>query len=450
MFGNATSPRSPDGNILYRPFFLAGILTAVSVGAGWGVWLLWQIGFSGKFTGAPLQQVNAHGHAQVFGWVGFFVMGFGYQMFPALLQRRLQGRPFVPFVLAAMLAGVGLRTLAMATTNAPWAVPTVLIGGALEIAAIATFALQLALTWRASLSRNQPYLRFVAVALTFFLVQAGFCVWHTVRTMTAADHAALIWQVATYQAVLRDLQIHGFVLFIVLGVSIHLLPRFYGTAAVTRRRARTVWGLLLGGVVGEVALFLLFRHTGHHVFAAALLLPWLMLAGGAYAVTAVFKPWAPFPRADRTAKFVRAAYLWLMASFALLLLLPVYQALVHLPFSHAYYGSIRHAVTVGFASQMIMGIAARVVPDLRGVAKSELPPLTGPWVLVNAGCTLRVTLQALTDVHPAFFKVVGVSGVLELTALGWWGAQLIRTMYAARKPAVLPVDAGAGGLASGV
>jgi hypothetical protein len=268
--------------------------------------------------------------------------------------------------------------------------------------------------------------------------------------MTAADHAALIWQVATYQAVLRDLQIHGFVLFIVLGVSIHLLPRFYGTAAVTRRRARTVWGLLLGGVVGEVALFLLFRHTGHHVFAAALLLPWLMLAGGAYAVTAVFKPWAPFPRADRTAKFVRAAYLWLMASFALLLLLPVYQALVHLPFSHAYYGSIRHAVTVGFASQMIMGIAARVVPDLRGVAKSELPPLTGPWVLVNAGCTLRVTLQALTDVHPAFFKVVGVSGVLELTALGWWGAQLIRTMYAARKPAVLPVDAGAGGLASGV
>jgi hypothetical protein len=142
----------------------------------------------------------------------------------------------------------------------------------------------------------------------------------------------------------------------------------------------------------------------------------------------VFRPWRPFPHPDRSTKFVRAAYGWLAASFGLLLLLPAYQAAVHTPFSHAYYGSIRHAITVGFASQMIMGIAAYVVPTLRRVPRGAMPALVGPFVLVNVGCFLRVTLQALTDVHPRAFTVIGASGVLELAALAWWGAHLVRLM----------------------
>jgi hypothetical protein len=214
----------------------------------------------------------------------------------------------------------------------------------------------------------------------------------------------------------------------ILGVSMRVLPRFFGVPEVTSRRAALAWRLIVGGVVGEVTLFLLFRFTGRHVIAAGLLVPWLMLAAGALSVAAVFRPWRPFPRADRSTKFVRAAYLWLAASFALLLLMPVFQAATHTPFSHAYYGSIRHAITVGFVSQMILGIAAFVVPDLRGVPRTGLPSLMGPFVLVNVGCFLRVTLQALTDVHRIFFAFVGMSGIFELAALAWWGTHLVRLM----------------------
>jgi hypothetical protein len=423
----------PVHETLYRRFFIAGIAVVLTVGAAWGAWLLFQIGALGHFPGASLHQVNAHGHAQVFGWVGLFVMGFGYQMFPALWQRRLRGPGLVPFVFVAMVTGIAVRTVAMAAVGARWAVPAVMVGGALEIVAIATFAVQLGLTWRASLARDQPYLRFVGAALAFFVVQAIFCVWHTRNTMIAPDRQALIWYVATYQAVLRDLQIHGFILFMVLGVSMRVLPRFYGTDEVSSRRARSSFALLLAGVLGELTLFLLYRFTGRHALAAALLVPWALLAAGALRVGAVFRPWRPFPRADRSAKFVRAAYLWLAASFALLLLLPVHRLLVHVPFSHAYYGSIRHAITVGFASQMIMGIAAFVVPGLRQVPRRGLPALTGPFVLVNVGCFLRVTLQALTDVVPGAFAVVGVSGVLELAALAWWGGHHLRLMLATRR-----------------
>jgi hypothetical protein len=67
---------------LHHRYFAAAIATVVTVGAGWGVWLLWQIGFAGKFTGVSLQHVNAHGQAQIFGWCGLFIMGFAYQMLP--------------------------------------------------------------------------------------------------------------------------------------------------------------------------------------------------------------------------------------------------------------------------------------------------------------------------------------------------------------------------------
>jgi hypothetical protein len=139
----------------YRAFFLGGIAVVLTVGAAWGVWLLWQIGLSHRFTGASLHHVNAHGHAQVFGWIGLFVMGFGYQMFPALWQRRLHGARAVPFVCTAMLAGLIIHTSAMTATGKAWAAPALLLGGALEIAAILTFAIQMGLSWRASLARNQ-------------------------------------------------------------------------------------------------------------------------------------------------------------------------------------------------------------------------------------------------------------------------------------------------------
>jgi hypothetical protein len=44
-------------------------------------------------------------------------------------------------------------------------------------------------------------------------------------------------------------------------------------------------------------------------------------------------------------------------------------------FSHAFSGATRHAITVGFISLMIMGVAAKVVPTLKGVDVRTLPAL---------------------------------------------------------------------------
>nr|HPK03627.1 hypothetical protein [Candidatus Sumerlaeota bacterium] len=173
---------------------------------------------------------------------------------------------------------------------------------------------------------------------------------------------------------------------------------------------------------------------------ALLLVPWLMLAAGCLLIGLSFRFWKPMVGIGggpcRSAKFIRAAWGWLALSLGMLLLLPAYQAASGIPFSHAYYGAIRHAITVGFVSLMIMGIAARIVPMLADVDHRTLPGLWAPFVLVNLGCLLRVSTQTLTNWHPLFFGVIGVSGMLEVAGLALWGAHLAAVMLGSRSLSV--------------
>jgi hypothetical protein len=52
---------------IYRPFFKAGIAVVLTLGAVWGAYLLLRIALTGRFSAAGLHEVNAHGHAQIFG-----------------------------------------------------------------------------------------------------------------------------------------------------------------------------------------------------------------------------------------------------------------------------------------------------------------------------------------------------------------------------------------------
>ena len=422
-------PRPAVADTIYRRFFTAGILLILTAGATWGAWLLWQIGVAGQFTGASLHHVNAHGHAQIYGWVGLFIMGFAYQAFPRLWNTDLVAPRLAVATFVAMLVGLVVRTAGM-TLSGNWslALPAALTGGALEAAAVVTFVVQIVQTYRRSMMRYEPYVGFIVMALFWFVAQAGLDLWHTYTTMTAATQQQLVWYVATYQAPLRDLQIHGLALFMILGVSMRKVTGVYGLRPVPPARAGVALALLSAAVAGEVIIFVAYRWTANHALAGLLMVPWLMLAAGVALVALPWRLWRPTPVADRTAKFVRAAYGWLAVSLAMLLLLPVYQKVSGLPFSHAYYGATRHAITVGFISLMIMGIAGKVVPMLSGVDARTLTSLWGPFVLVNVGCFLRVTTQMLTDWHPRFFAVVGVSGTLEVIGLAWWGLGLIAVM----------------------
>lgn len=416
---------------IHHPFFFAGLAVILTVGAAWGVLLLFRISGSGSFTGVTVHEVNAHGHAQIMGWVGLFIMGVAYRVFPRLWQVALPGPPVAIVVWLAMLIGITARSTSMMFGESRWAAPLHAVGFGVETIAVSLFFGQLAIASARSDQRWTPHLGFVFAALAFFFLQTVYSGWHVTQLMQASGRDAMLDQIATFQAPLRDLQIHGLAMLMILGVGIRLFPPLFGLSQTPARRGWIALGVLLSAIALETSFFLAYRLTGWHAIAGALLVPWLMLPIGVGLIVGPWRLWQPMPqpgRTDRSGKFVRVAFGWLFASLAMLLLLPVYQMISGIPFSHAYYGAIRHAITVGFISMMIVGMAAKFAPRFSGTDPATLPSLWLPFALINLGCLFRVGFQVGTDWHPIFFQLVGLSGMLEWTGLAVWAVHLTAVM----------------------
>jgi hypothetical protein len=438
---------------IYRPFFKAGIAVVLTLGAVWGAYLLLRIAWQQSFGAVGLHEVNAHGHAQIFGWVGLFVMGFAYQAFPRFKHTSLRHPRWAWASLGLMLAGlVGRSVLEPVAASAAWALGPVVAASVLEVAAIAIFIGVLASTWRGSGKPLAVYDYYVVCSLFWFFVQAVYEAVYVAATLSVPA-GELVPLVATWQAPLRDLQIHGFALLMILGVSQRLFPNFYGFPAPSPRLSLGALAGINGAVLGE-ALGLVLMRLHHPVWAVLWYASVLALTGFTLALVGSWRIFSSPEDSDRSLKFLRAAYGWLFVSLAMLVLLPVYQygllpalapasPAAETGFSHAYYGATRHAITVGFISLMIVGVAAKVVPTLNGLDVRALPGLWLPFGLINTGCLLRVAAQTATDFADSPFPFAGVSGLLEVTGLAVWGVHLWRIMagrYEVRRArAFLPV-----------
>jgi hypothetical protein len=424
---------------IYRPFFKAGIATILTLGAVWGAFLLLRIAFSESFTAIGYHEVNAHGHAQIFGWVGLFVMGFAYQAFPRFKHTSLAFPKLALATLFLMGSGIVIRgilePIASGHITLTWLVVAASWG---EVAAIAAFAgIILHILLRAE-KQIAFYDAYILSALGWFVVQAVYETLLLSATLRAVDADSLVSLVATFQAPLREIQIHGFAMLMILGVSQHLFSRFYGFPSPNSKRSLVYLVILNVGLVAETFGFFAMKTWGH-AWAGLWYAGVLALV---LTVTKAVTEWGYFSsskESDRSLKFLRAAYGWLLLSLWMLAALPLYQYAIlpalspgseaaRMGFSHAYYGAIRHAITVGFISLMIVGVSAKVVPTLNGVNPKNLGGLWPPFVLINLGCATRVGFQTLTDFTDLAFPVAGVSGILEVSGLAVWGFEIWRIM----------------------
>jgi hypothetical protein len=420
-------PPDPAGSI-YRRFFMAGIAVVLTAGAAWGAWLLLHLGLEGSFGAVSPHDINAHGHAQVFGWVGLFVMGFAYQALPRFKHSALRRPRLALATFPVYVAGLVLRTTGEAFHGSTAAFTAGVTGALLEVVAILVFAWIVAETLLASTARRAASDRYILAATFWFAAQAVYDAFLFVLTSTAGSTGDLVQRIATFQPTLRDMQIHGFAALMILGVSQRYLPGMIGLGRVPERLADGLLVVLNVAVVGEAV-----GHMGHRL-SSSTFFPWLLegsvIAFTAAAAVLTWKLGILHREAepDRSVKFLRAAYAWLFASLYFLVVYPAYLQAMSLDFSHAYLGAARHAITVGFVSLMIVGVASKVVPTLNGVPADGLPALWAPFLLVNVGCAIRVVFQIMTDITRIAFPVAGVSGLLEVSGLALWGIHLIRVM----------------------
>lgn len=370
-------------------FFRTAIISMLTLGASWGIYLLIQLSQGEEFTKLNILEVDAHGIAQIYGWIGMVVVGASYHLFPRITQRKLPCPYLMYPVWIFLIVGTIISMLSLLVANLS---SFMSLGGLLITGGVALFVYQMF-----TLLQGLRSFLFIKTAFVFLFLSSVYNLFHHVALLQATSQEHLLWLISTFQAPLRDMQVHGVGLFLVLGVIELVFEK--------GEENFKVWLLLLLGVVGEVLLFIIYRFTQSHLVAAFLLLPWLLLLIGSLLF---------FLQGERVKKlpvFAKLAGLWLLTSLTMLVLLPFYSFVSGIAFSHAYYGAIRHAITVGFLSQMIMGMIPRFLGK----------PLIGTSiVIINVGCLTRVLLQTLTDFSTLAFLLIPVSGLLELSALIIW------------------------------
>lgn len=420
---------------IFKPFFVAGISVLLSVGALWGAINLFFIGEDKNFAAIDYSWVLAHGHAMVFGFVGLFIMGFAYQAFPGFKQTSLWKPKLAYAALPIMLAGLILQMVAHVMEPHTPFLGLGVLSAIIQIGSVIIFAVVMVKTIQNG-AVTDHWDRFVYAALGWFILSALLNPVVFWLFEAAASEERFLFNVSTFNIPYRDIQLLGMAVVMILGVSLRILPEFFGLHRPSKRWGNFLLYSVNGAIVISVIAFIAAMVTENRVWMALYQLSAIVLLIVAIGSPKQFRMFRTKVRKpDRGLKFIRAAYIWFIIAMGLLVLNPVYTFGIYMPlvedaipFSHAYFGAYRHALTVGFILMMIVGVSSRFVPDFSGIDHRKTNSLWIAFILLNLGNALRVTTEIATDFVPAAYQIMGLSGFIEVIALGLWGYEMIRNM----------------------
>lgn len=387
-----------------------GLLFMLLPGTFLGVWNLISISERQAADSVSPAWIQAHGHAQIFGWIGSFILGIGFYSLPKLVR----GQPFRLWrawtCYGLWAAGVGLR---WATNVYAWEWRTMLpLSATLEMVAFFIFLHAVAghRSGEGKGARLEPWIKVVMAGAAGFLLTLAVNLGASVYLALRGDGPAFPhWFDQRYLVLMT----WGFLVPFVWGFSGRWLPTFLGLKPPRNRALAIAVALNSAGVAAALAGKMLASVV-------------LLLAGAAMSLAAL----RLFEATDRGAKtrgvhssfplFVRSAYVWLMIAGAL----GIWAALA--ADASGVWGASRHALTVGFFAMMVFGVGQRILPAFSGMRHLYSTRLMfASMALLTVGCALRVSSEVLAYQGTAgAWKWLPVSAVTELTAVTLFAANL--------------------------
>ena len=409
-----TIHRERQKSLLLRAWILCGLFFMALPGTLLGYSNLMAISTHHGLSSLPPAWLEGHGHAQMFGWIGSFILGIGFYSQPA------RGRSVVRLPLACLTlwsVGVALRWLAN-IYSWHWRILLPVSAG-MELAAVLLFLKaashhkmpspeEIPGKGQRADAKLKPKMEIwmvsvmvgtagLAAAVVFDFVE---CLILSARGASPSFPHALDQKYLVLLA-------WGFLVPIVWGFSARWFSAFLAIPKPDARWVRVALLLDVLGVLVGVAGWSMLA-TMLLTSSAVAILPALHLTrrpNGPAKVQGIH-PSFPF--------FIRMAYFWLAIAGGM----SIWAASADM--HGGIWGASRHALTVGFAATMVFSIGPRILPHFGGVrALFSKRLMLASLVLLQSGCSLRVFSEPLAYEGIANFawKTLPISGMLELSAV---------------------------------
>jgi hypothetical protein len=393
-------------SLMLRAWILSGLFFMALPGTLLGFSNLMAISTHHGLSSVPAAWLQGHGHAQMFGWIGSFILGIGFYSQPAR-GRTSTGLPLATFVLWTL--GVALRWL----TNIygwHWRILFPVSAG-FELIAVLLFltaAFHHKLPEPAQGKEAKPRIELWVVSV--LLGTAGLLaavVFNFVECLNLAIHGTLLSFPHALDQKYLVLLGWGFLVPVVWGFSARWLPAFLAIAQPNGQIFRSALLLDLMGVLcgaagwAKPATMLLALSAIAIVFA-------LHLTQRPQGHAKVLGIHPSFPT------FIRVAYAWLVIAGSM----SIWAAFADR--NGGIWGASRHALTVGFAATMVFAIGPRILPHFAGIQNIFSKRLMFlSLLLLQTGCTLRIFSEPLAyeGLLPFAWNLLPASGTLELAGV---------------------------------
>ena len=411
---------------------------------------------------------QAHGHLQLYGWAGLFILGVAFHFLPRLRGAGLAYPQAIPWLLGTLVAGIVLRGIGQplfaATGQGIWKIAMVTSGVVELVAFLGFLTIVIATAMQGPKLSTRPQLQKTLPFLVGIFASLGLAAIINLFNVSLASVVAVAGVVpASDDALNVTLGLLGFLVPMALTMSAQTLPMYAGLEPFPRK---LFWPLAIG-YFGGLALALvgigsgvgLLEGLGTFLVGAVLLVfvsLFLRLMRARGKLPQRVAKLAPEPEAaahnyrrqissDRSAygpfvALVASAYTWAIIGGALLVIDGVARALdLSAPFS---LDAARHSLAIGFIALLICGIAPRMAPGFSGGHILSAKLVTATLWLGNSAAILRVgsllIAPLLDGLGPAGAFVdsllFGLSGPLGLAlaiclAVNLWPALFPKTSH---------------------
>ncbi len=415
--------------------FMLAMLMPIAGALEWGWGTRWR------------EFAQAHGQLQLLGFAGLFIAGMAFRLMP-----RFSGRPLAyPFAVRSVVVliggGVGLRSLAP-LFDSDLAHDTLVISGAVLL-----FAGSIA--FAAVIMRTLLHPESKAEATGWFFVLGAGALAATgslnlILTVRAINDGMRMLPVGETNA-LVSIELYGFILMFIGGIATRAVTTLVGHAR-SQFVARIAAAALAIGAASQTGVTLVSATEGPSpnldrvanvtlliIAMALLLIVW---------ETGIFHP-----RANRVASasqaqfwFVRAAFVWLVVSSLLQSWYAAGALSKGTTLDQFEVDAIRHMLTIGVVTMMIVGMAMLVVPEFAGRRLQHPEERVVPWAMfiaINLAAMLRVwpALEGIGWLSSGRYWPMAAAGVLATAVVGAFAFMFAQSYLEQRRQAWASLEA---------